>query len=81
MAALVGVAGKTVFEQVSGHALFVTGNDAVSVSVASHVFGVLVALVFYGVERMRNWRLESRQHRQAGKPALRRNGTAFRTGF
>jgi rhomboid family GlyGly-CTERM serine protease len=52
LAALLGVTGKTAFELVTGRTLFVSGNDAVSVSVASHVFGALVALAFYGVGRM-----------------------------
>jgi hypothetical protein len=51
LAALLCLAGKTAFEVVTGCTLFVTGNDTVSVSVASHVFGALVALLFYGIGR------------------------------
>ncbi|HSY19880.1 MAG TPA: rhombosortase [Candidatus Acidoferrales bacterium] len=52
LSALLGLAGKTAFELITGHTLFVTGNDTVKVSVASHVLGALVALVFYGAGKL-----------------------------
>jgi len=64
VAALLGIGGKTAFELITGRTVFVTGNDAVSVSVTSHILGALVALIFYGWPRMvagrRFWRLTPR---------------------
>ena len=49
LAALAGVAGKILFEMTTGRMIFVTtGNVPVTVSVASHITGALVALLFYG---------------------------------
>ena len=49
LAALLGIAGKIIFEMSTGHMIFVTtGNVPVTVSVAGHISGALIALLFYG---------------------------------
>lgn len=60
LAALLGIAGKILFETVTGRMVFVnTGNIPIAVSVASHITGALIALLFYGwakISAARNWR-------------------------
>jgi rhomboid family GlyGly-CTERM serine protease len=49
LAALLGIAGKILFELTTGRTIFVTTKDIpVAVSVASHISGALIALLFYG---------------------------------
>ena len=49
LATLLGIAGKIIFETTTGRMIFVTtDNVPVAVSVASHISGVLIALLFYG---------------------------------
>ena len=49
LSALLCIAGKIIFEMTTGHMLFVTtGEVPVAVSVASHLSGALIALLFYG---------------------------------
>lgn len=49
LAALLGIAGKILFELITGRMIFVTTKDIpVTVSVASHISGALIALFFYG---------------------------------
>ena len=49
LATLVGVASKIIFEMTTGRMLFATtGNIPVTVSVASHISGAMIALLFYG---------------------------------
>ena len=49
LAALLGIAGKICFEMTTGRMLFATtGNVPVTVSVTSHISGVMVALLFFG---------------------------------
>lgn len=53
LAALVGMAGKTVFEITTGSMMFATTrNDSVAVCTASHISGVLMAVLFYGRTRI-----------------------------
>jgi rhomboid family GlyGly-CTERM serine protease len=48
LAALLGMAGKIVCEITTGHMLFVTAaNDPVTVATASHISGVVIALIFF----------------------------------
>lgn len=49
LATLVGIASKIIFEMTTGRILFATtGNIPVTVSVASHISGAMIALLFYG---------------------------------
>jgi rhomboid family GlyGly-CTERM serine protease len=53
LAAVLGIAGKILFELTTGHMIFVTtGNVPVAVSVASHLTGAFIALLFYGQSRI-----------------------------
>lgn len=53
LAALLGIAGKIFFEMSTGRMIFVTtGNVPVTVSVAGHISGALIALLFYGWSKM-----------------------------
>lgn len=50
LATLLGVAGKIFFELTSGRMIFVTaGNVPLTVCVASHISGAMIAALFYGV--------------------------------
>ncbi len=49
LGALLGIAGKIIFEMSTGRMMFVTtGNVPVTVSVAGHISGAMIALLFYG---------------------------------
>jgi len=49
LATLLGFVCKMIYETVTGHMMFVTeGDNAVTVSTASHISGAVIALVFYG---------------------------------
>ena len=53
LAALLGFVAKILFEMTTGRMLFsTTGNVPVAVSVASHISGALIALLFYGRTKM-----------------------------
>ena len=53
LAALLGIAGKILFEMTTGHMIFVTTvNVPVAVSVASHLAGAFIALLFYAQSKM-----------------------------
>jgi rhomboid family GlyGly-CTERM serine protease len=53
LAALLGIAGKILFEMTTGRMIFVTtGNVPVAVSVASHISGAVIALLFYGQSKI-----------------------------
>jgi rhomboid family GlyGly-CTERM serine protease len=53
LAALVGVACKIIFEMTTGRMIFATtGNVPVTVSVASHISGAMIALLFYGCAKI-----------------------------
>jgi rhomboid family GlyGly-CTERM serine protease len=53
LVALLGIAGKIIFEAFTGRMLFATtGNVPVTVSVSSHVTGAVIALMFYGWAKM-----------------------------
>jgi rhomboid family GlyGly-CTERM serine protease len=59
LATLLGFVCKTIYEVVTGDMLFVAaGNDAVTVSTASHIAGALVAVGFY------MWDVSRKQHRR-----------------
>ena len=53
LAALLGFIGKILYEMTTGHMIFVTTGDVpVAVSVASHIAGALIALLFYGQSKV-----------------------------
>ena len=53
LAALMGIAGKILFEMSTGRMMFVTtGDGPVAVSVAGHISGALIALLFYGQSKI-----------------------------
>jgi rhomboid family GlyGly-CTERM serine protease len=53
VAALFGVAGKILYEWVTGHCVFVTFDDApVVVSASSHIAGAATALVWYAQSKL-----------------------------
>jgi rhomboid family GlyGly-CTERM serine protease len=53
LAALLGVAGKILFEAATGNMMFASAGDgSVTVSVGSHITGAAIALLFYGRSKM-----------------------------
>ena len=53
LAALLGIAGKIIFEMSTGRMMFVTtGSVPVTVSVAGHISGALIDFLFYGQSKI-----------------------------
>ena len=53
LAALMCIVGKILFEMTTGRMIFVTtGNIPVTVAVAGHISGALIALLFYGQSKI-----------------------------
>ena len=52
LATLLVFVGKMIYEITTGHMMFVTADNIVRVSAASHIFGAIIALMFYGWAKM-----------------------------
>ena len=59
LAVLLGIAGKIIFEMTTGKMLFVTAGN-ISVSVASHISGALISILFYGQIKNFRWKKTGR---------------------